>query len=95
MTSYVYLLASTRNGTLYIGSTSDLVKRVWEHKTNLRPGFTSRHNIHMLVYYEIHSNYIEAATREKRLKNWCRQWKLNLIEQFNPVWKDLYGDICS
>lgn len=91
---YVYIMASKRNGTLYAGSTSDLIKRVWEHKNNMLPGFTARYHIHNLVYYEMHETYVEAARREKRFKNWCRQWKLNLIESFNPEWRDLYAEIC-
>lgn len=91
---YVYIMASKRNGTLYAGSTSDIIKRVWEHKNKMVPGFTARYNVHMLVYYEAHETYVEAARREKRLKNWCRQWKLNLIEELNPEWCDLYKDIC-
>ena len=81
---YTYIVASKRNGTLYVGSTSDLIKRVWEHKNKLTPGFTAKYNVHMLVYYETHETYVEAARREKRFKNWCRQWKLNLIEDLNP-----------
>ena len=91
---YAYIMASGRNGTLYTGSTSDLIKRTWEQKSNVIPGFTAKHNVHILVYYEIHATYIEAARREKRFKNWCRQWKLNLIESLNPDWRDLYEDIC-
>ncbi|MFA5959276.1 MAG: GIY-YIG nuclease family protein [Tatlockia sp.] len=91
---YTYIMASGRNGTLYAGSTSDLIKRTWEHKNNVIPGFTAKYNVHILVYYEIHATYIEAARREKRFKNWCRQWKLNLIEALNPDWRDLYDDIC-
>ena len=92
---YVYIMASKRNGTLYVGSTSDLIKRVWEHKNKIIPGFTAQYNVHMLVYYETHSTYIEAARREKRFKNWRRQWKINLIEALNPAWHDLYENICS
>ena len=91
---YVYIMASCRNSTLYAGSTSDIIKRVWEHKNKMTPGFTARYNVNMLVYYEVHEAYVEAARREKRLKNWCRQWKLNLIEELNPEWRDLYEDIC-
>jgi len=91
---YVYILASKRNGTIYVGSTSDLVRRVWEHKNSMIPGFTAKYNVHNLVYYETHETYVEAARREKRFKNWCRQWKLNLIENQNPEWRDLYEDIC-
>lgn len=92
---YVYILASKQNGTLYVGSTSDLVKRIWEHKNKVIAGFTEKYNVNQLVYYEEHQMYVEAARREKRFKNWCRQWKLNLIEEFNPSWRDLYDEICS
>jgi len=91
---YMYIMASQRNGTLYTGATADLVQRVWAHKSNLVPGFTSKYNVHRLVYYEIHDLYVEAARREKRLKNWPRKWKLNLIEKMNPNWEDLYETIC-
>lgn len=91
---YVYIMASKHNGTLYVGSTSNLVKRVWEHKNQVVPSFTSKYKVYMLVYYEIHETYLEAARREKRFKNWCRQWKLNLIESVNPAWRDLYEEIC-
>jgi len=92
--SYVYILASQRNGTLYVGSTSDLIKRIWEHKNKVIPGFTAKYNVHRLVYYEVHELYVEAARREKRFKNGPRQWKMNLIEKFNPEWRDLYEEIC-
>ena len=92
---YVYILASQRNGTLYVGSTSDLVKRVWQHKNKVVLGFTAKYNVHNLVYYEVHATIIEAARREKRFKNWPRQWKANLIEEKNPTWCDLYEEICS
>ena len=91
---YVYIMASRQNGTLYAGSTSDLIKRVWEHKNNIIPGFTAKYKVHKLVYYEVHETYGEAARREKRFKNWCRQWKVNLIEDLNPEWHDLYEEIC-
>ena len=68
---YVYIMASGRNGTLYVGSTSDLIKRAWEHKNKVIPGFTTKYNVHILVYYEVHETYTEAARREKRFKNWC------------------------
>ena len=93
--SYAYIMASKRNGTLYVGATSDLVKRVWEHKNKLVPGFTAQYNVNMLVYYEVHQTIIEAAKRERRFKNWCRHWKLNLIELNNPFWRDLYDEICT
>jgi putative endonuclease len=94
------MLASQCNGTLYVGSTSDIIKRVWEHKNKVIPSFTAKYNVHMLVYYEMHdlyieAAYIEAARREKRFKNWPRQWKINLIEKFNPEWHDLYEEICQ
>jgi putative endonuclease len=92
---YAYILAIRRNGTLYVGSTSDIIKRVWEHKYKVIPGFTAKYNVHMLVYYEMHDLYIEAARRENRFKNWSRQWKINLIEKFNPEWRDLYQEICQ
>jgi putative endonuclease len=93
--SFVYILASHRNGTLYVGATTDLIKRVWEHKNKVIPGFTAKYNVHQLVYYEVHQNIMEAARRERRFKNWCREWKLNIIEKFNPMWRDLYEEICS
>jgi len=85
--SFVYILASRRNGTLYIGSTTHLAKRIWEHKNNVIPGFTAKYRVHQLVYYEVHQDIMEAARRERRLKNWYRQWKLNIIEKFNPAWR--------
>ncbi len=88
-------MASRRNGTLYIGSTSNLIKRIWEHKSNVIPGFTAKYNVHQLVYYEMYQNILEAGQREKQLKNWCRKWKLNLIEKDNPTWRDLYEEICG
>ncbi len=89
----VYILASKRNGTLYIGVTSDLVKRIWEHKNNIVEGFTKRYDVHQLVWYEIHESMESAIEREKRLKEWKRKWKLALIEEINPDWKDLYNTI--
>jgi putative endonuclease len=91
--SFMYILASSRNGTLYVGSTTNLVKRIWEHKNNIIPGFTAKYRVHQLVYYEAHQDIMEAARRERRLKNWCRKWKLNIIERFNPTWRDLYDEI--
>lgn len=87
---YTYILASKKNGTLYIGVTSDLVKRIWEHKNNVTESFTQKYSVHTLVYYEIHSDFDTAVTREKKLKNWRREWKIKLIEENNPDWKDLY-----
>ena len=89
----VYILASKRNGTLYIGVTSDLVKRIWEHKNSMVEGFTKRYNVHRLVWYELHGSMESAIIREKRLKDWKRKWKLELIESNNPNWQDLYHTI--
>ena len=89
----VYLLASKRNGTLYVGVTSDLVKRVWEHKDDLVEGFTSKYGVHLLVYYEMHEDMLGAITREKQIKKWNRSWKLKLIERDNPEWKDLWAEV--
>jgi len=89
----VYILASKRNSTLYVGVTSDLVKRVWGHKNNVVSGFTKRYNVHQLVWYELHENMESAILREKRLKDWRRSWKLKLIENGNPDWNDLYDSI--
>lgn len=89
----VYILASRRNGTLYVGVTSDLIKRAWEHRSNLAEGFTKKYNVHELVYYELHGDMIAAITREKQLKKWNRAWKLKLIEEQNPDWRDLWPDI--
>ena len=91
----VYLLANKRNGTLYLGVTSDLIKRVWEHKNALIEGFTKKYGIKMLVYYEIHENVEGAITREKQIKKWQRSWKLKMREEKNPEWRDLYADICQ
>ena len=90
---YIYILASKKNGTLYIGITSDLVKRIYEHKNNFIEGFTKKYNIHRLVYYEEFVDVIQAIIREKRLKKWNRQWKIELIEKVNSDWGDLYSEI--
>ena len=90
----VYMLANQRNGTLYLGVTSDLVKRVWEHKNDMVEGFTKRYGVHQLVWYELHESMASAIEREKRLKKWKRAWKLELIESANPDWQDLYDSIC-
>jgi putative endonuclease len=87
---YIYILANKRNGTLYIGVTSNLVKRVYEHKNNIIEGFSKKYNIHKLVYYEITDDIESAIRREKQLKKWNRKWKINLIENSNPEWIDLY-----
>lgn len=87
---YVYILASKRNGTLYTGITSNLKKRIYEHKGGLVQGFTKRYNIKMLVFWEVLENVESAIRREKQLKNWKRDWRIRLIEKQNPEWKDLY-----
>ena len=89
----VYLLASKRNGTLYAGVTSDLIKRVWEHKQDLVAGFTKRYGVHMLVYFEQHVDMITAIEREKQIKRWNRAWKIELIEENNPNWRNLWPDV--
>ena len=86
-------MASKRNGTLYIGVTSNLIKRIYDHKNNLIEGFTKKYNIHNLVYYEITEDVNSAITREKQLKIWKRNWKIELIEKNNPEWKDLYFEL--
>ena len=91
--AYVYILASKKNGTLYIGVTSDLIKRIYEHKNGLVDGFTKTYKVHLLVYYEQFLDIYSAISREKQLKHWQRKWKLQLIEQNNPNWRDLYFDI--
>ena len=87
---YVYIMASSRNGTLYIGVTSDLVKRVWEHRNGLVPGFTRENNCKLLVWYEVHDDLNEARLRELQMKKWKRIWKLSEIERINSSWDDLY-----
>jgi putative endonuclease len=86
----VYLLASRRNGTLYVGVTSDLIQRVWQHKNDLVEGFTRRYGVHRLVWYELYDTMETAIAREKAIKEWKRAWKIKLIEGFNPEWVDLY-----
>lgn len=95
MTYYVYLLASKKYGTLYLGVTNDLVRRVYEHKTKATPGFTSRYDVGKLVWFEIYEDAITAIAREKELKKWRRDWKIRLIEEQNPSWDDLYPGICN
>ena len=87
---FVYILASKRNGTLYIGLTSNLIKRVYQHKKGFIKGFTKRYKVNKLVYYEQFDNINNTIKREKQLKKWKRQWKIELIEKNNPVWQDLY-----
>ena len=90
---YIYLLANKKNGTLYTGITNDLLRRIYEHKKNLLPGFTAKYNIHNLVHYEQSESIETAIQREKQIKNWKRSWKIELIEQHNPYWRDLYQDL--
>ncbi len=89
----VYILASKKNGTLYIGVTSDLIKRVWEHKSDLVEGFTKEYGVHLLVYFEMLEDMTSAIQREKQLKKWNRGWKIQLIEKGNPEWRDLYDSL--
>ena len=90
---YVYILASKRNGTLYIGVTNNLTRRVYEHKNGIIEGFTKKYRVHKLVYYEHVEDIESAIQREKRLKTWHRDWKIRLIEETNPNWEDLYKHI--
>ncbi|MDT0630263.1 GIY-YIG nuclease family protein [Rubrivirga sp. S365] len=92
---YVYLLASRRNGTLYVGVTSDLVRRVAEHRGGAVAGFTADYAVHRLVYVEAHADVQDAIRREKQIKKWRRAWKLRLIEESNSAWRDLYADWCE
>jgi len=92
-TAFVYIMASKRNGTLYVGVASDLVKRVWQHKNDLADGFTKKYHVHRLVWFEKHDDIREAIRREKQIKEWRRNWKLEVIEQENPLWEDLYATI--
>ena len=89
----VYILASARNGTLYIGVTSDLVKRIFEHRNDFVDGFTKTYKVHRLVYYEVFDDITAAITREKQIKKWNRKWKQELIERDNPYWNDLFDSI--
>jgi len=86
----VYILASRRNGTLYVGVTSDLTKRIWQHRSDLAEGFTQRYKVHLLVWYEQHTDMASAIVREKQIKKWNRAWKLAMIEAQNPQWDDLW-----
>ena len=94
-TPCVYILASKRNGTLYIGVTSNIIQRVWQHKTETMQGFTSTYGVKLLVYLEMHVTMPDAILREQQLKKWKRTWKLKLIERDNPGWRDLYDDIVA
>ena len=93
--AYVYIMASKRNGTLYTGVTSDLIMRVWQHKQGTGSKFTAKYQINRLVYYEPYKDIDAAIAREKQLKNWKREWKVELIETDNPYWRDLYPDIAT
>ncbi len=95
MPYYVYLLASKKHGTLYLGVTNDLVRRVYEHRTKAVPGFASRYGVDKLVWFEVHNTAEAAITREKELKKWRRDWKTRLIEEQNPDWDDLYPGISN
>jgi putative endonuclease len=91
MSFFVY--ASRRNGTLYTGMTDDLVKRIWQHRNGVVPGFTKKYGVKMLVWYELHETRESALARERQIKKWNRAWKLHIIEQMNPSWRDLWDDI--
>ena len=95
MAYYVYLLASKKHGTLYLGVTNDLVRRVYEHRTKATKGFTARYDVNKLVWFGIYDDAITAIAREKELKKWRRDWKIRLIEEQNPEWGDLYPGISS
>ena len=95
MNFYVYILASRRNGTLYVGMTDDLVRRVWMHKEGVSPGFTKEYSVTLLVWYEVHESRESAFTRERQIKKWKRSWKLEMIEKTNPSWRDLFEEISS
>jgi len=92
---YVYILASRRNGTLYVGVTNDIARRVYEHRNDLLEGFTKRYGVHRLVWFEVHGDINEASFREKRIKKWNCAWRLRLIEQVNPDWADLSEQLMS
>jgi predicted GIY-YIG superfamily endonuclease len=90
---HTYIVASRRNGTLYTGSTDDLIKRIWEHKDKVRKGFTAKYGVHILVWCEPHESREAAFRRERQIKEWRRAWKLRMIEEDNPTWRDLYEDL--
>ena len=94
-TFYVYMLASARYGTLYIGVTSNLIGRVWQHREGVIEGFTKKHGVKQLVWFEVHADALSAIAREKQLKKWNRAWKIDLIQKENPYWRDLYDDIVA
>ena len=93
MPHYVYIMASRRNGTLYLGVTNDLVRRVYQHRNKTLPGFNARYDVGQLVWYEVYDDPTNAITREKEIKKWRRAWKIRLIEEMNPEWRDLWNDI--
>jgi putative endonuclease len=95
MAYYVYILASRRNGTLYVGVTNDLVRRTFEHQEGFAEGFTRQHNVNTLVYFEVHDDIRTAIRREKTLKRWRRAWKIQLIERDNSDWRDLFDNIAK
>lgn len=90
---YVYIICNKRNGTLYTGITSDLIKRIWQHKQGFVEGFSRQYGLKRLVYFEVFNDVKEAILKEKRIKKWNRQWKINLIEKSNPTWNDLYDGL--
>jgi putative endonuclease len=91
--AFIYLLASKLHGTLYVGSTTDLMGRIWEHRNKVVPGFTARHGVDRLVWFEVHDTLAAARLREKQIKEWKRAWKIALIERDNPHWIDLYPNL--
>lgn len=93
--SYVYILASAPYGTLYVGVTTDIVRRTWQHREKFLEGFTKTYGVHRLVWYEIHGDLLSAAKREKQLKKWNRAWKLDFISEHNPTWRDLYEEFTA
>lgn len=93
MAFYTYIVANRRNGSIYVGMTDDLAKRIWEHKGKVFLGFTARYGVDQLVWFETHETREAAFERERRIKDWRRSWKLRLIEEHNPTWRDLYGDL--
>jgi putative endonuclease len=95
MSFFVSILTSRRNGTLYVGMTDNLVRRLWEHRNGLIPGFTKKYGVKMLVWYELHGTRENAFQRERQLKKWNRAWKLRLIEEMNPQWRDLADEVLS
>jgi len=95
MAYYVYILASRRDGAIYVGITNDLARRVYEHRIKAVPGFTAKYNITQLVWFEVYDDPISAISRERELKRWKRAWKIQLIEKDNPNWNDVYESICS